>query len=1303
MTALMIDSARMTEPGRAGERDPDGRGHAAPEKRRVRTLSAPLRSFPARPLLLAALLAASSAIPGCGLILEGGAVGLYLLLESDDGGESAHPPSLSDAHVVQAGFMRTGVRVDISVADAESDPADVVMEYSLDSGASWLPASASSTPPAEIPAGLATSPSGLPHVIVWDAPSDLPAASSGWNIPARIRLVPRCPESGEEGPAWTSQEFEVNVNTSPLVTALTPAGGPDECAVRYILIDPETDEVDLLIEFSQDSGSSWLPATQGSGGQGISGLPTAAGGLGHLFVWDTASDLTGLSGQNASVMIRISVTDPGPPALPGNTWPSGAFTANVNTPPSVSAATPSGSFPLIVRFGYSISDAESDDADVEVEYSRNTGTWSAWASASPKTDDPAHEGTGPLAASPSGAIHTFVWDSAAQVAGAGAEVKLRIRGLDSDYASISGTWIETGSFFINTSSGDLPTASGTTPAGVQMFDVQVSYLLSDASGNPADVAMQYSTDGGSQWHDATVSADSPEGVTGLATSPPGIAHSIVWDSWTDLPASFSAFAKVRIEPSEGGTAGTAWESGVFLLDNRRMRTLAGVSSRSFQSPSGVALDQQGNVYVLDSGSHQVKVLNTQASAITVAQVVVPTGELAVLAGTGSAGYNGDNQPATLAQLDSPGSFALSGSFPPDIFVADSGNHRIRKIDGITGYIVTVAGSGSAGGSGEDGPALLADLDSPSGVAIDPSGNIMVADTHNFALRLVNTQASSVSFAGALVAPGRIKTVCGTMGSQGFTLDTVSEAVPTSILLQRPAFVLVDSHGDVYWSEDEWSAVCAVNLQSSSISVAGKSISASRAAKVAGLFPFGFAGDGGPALSAALGKYLGGFAVDSSRNIFAADLVNSRIRFANSLGSQTTVLGIQVAAGDVDTVCGGGTPPTGIGDGGPAASASLSSPGQVALDGQGNIYIADTGNSRIRVANAQTGTAIFAGKSIPSGYIDTIRGGEIQSYVLKGPKRICLCAGKILVPDSSAHMVVEFDPAAGAFTTVAGTGTAGYSGDGGSALNAALDLPEGASADSSGNACIADSNNDCIRVVNRQTTQITVGGVAIGPGCIQTVGGTSSFDEPTDVFVLQNGDMLVADRMHNRVCTISCATGAVSVLAGTGTAGSSGDGGPAASAALDKPRGVYADSSGIVYIADTGNHKVRAVNTGSASAAVCSVTIAAGCIDTVAGTGTACYGGDGLPALSSGLNSPEDVAISGSGALLVADRLNSRMRSVSATGIVSTAAGTGTAGYNGEMKPPANSDLDCPFGLAPGTGGVVFVSDTGNLMLRRFGE
>ncbi len=326
--------------------------------------------------------------------------------------------------------------------------------------------------------------------------------------------------------------------------------------------------------------------------------------------------------------------------------------------------------------------------------------------------------------------------------------------------------------------------------------------------------------------------------------------------------------------------------------------------------------------------------------------------------------------------------------------------------------------------------------------------------------------------------------------------------------------------------------------------------------IAGTSTAGYSGDGGLATSAQL-NYSQGVAVDNSGNIFIADQSNHRVRKVDT-------------SGNISTVAGTGTPGY-SGDGGLATSAQLWQPSGVAVDSSGNIYIADYTNNRVRKVDAS-----------------------------------------------------------GNISTVAGTGTPGYSGDGGLATSAQLWQPSGVAVDSSGNIYIADYTNNRVRKVDASGNISTVAGTGVagysGDGGLAT---SAQLKNPNGLAVDSSGNIFISDQTNNRVRKVD-ASGNISTVAGTGTQGYSGDGGLATSAQLNYPSGVAVDSSGNIFIPDYGNHRVRKVD-------------ASGNISTVAGTGASGYAGDGGLATSAQLNHPIGVAVDSSGIIYISDYTNSRIR------------------------------------------------------------
>ena len=618
------------------------------------------------------------------------------------------------------------------------------------------------------------------------------------------------------------------------------------------------------------------------------------------------------------------------------------------------------------------------------------------------------------------------------------------------------------------------------------------------------------------------------------------------------------------------------------------------------------------------------------SALSAAALLAAAGDITTVAG----GFIGDGGQATGASLSSPWGVAVDAS--GNLFIADSSNHRVRRVDGATGIITTVAGDGISGFSGDGVPATSASLNFPRGVAVDASGNLFIADSSNQRIRRVDG------------ATGIITTVAGD-GTTGFSGDG---GPATSASLNYPRGVAVDASGNLSIA-DTWNhRVRKVDGATGVITT------------VAGDGTTGFSGDGGPATSASL-SLPRGVAVDASGNVFIADRLNHRVRKVDG------------ATGVITTVAGDGT--TGFsGDGGPATGPSLSSPWGVAVDASGNVFIADTNHHRIRKVHGATGVIT----TVAGGFIGD--GGPATSASLSSPWRVAVDAsGNLFIADSSNHRVRRLDAATGVITTVAGDGTSGFSGDGGPATSASLNLPRGVAVDASGNLIIADFLNSRIRRVDAATGVITTVAGDGAPG-FSGEGGLATSARlyfPYGVAVDASGNLFIADRSNHRVRRVDAATGIITTVAGDGTSGFSGDGGPATSASLYFPSGVAVGASGNLFIADSSNHRVRQVDA------------ATGIITTVAGDGTTGFSGDGGPATSARLSDPYGVAVDASGNLSIADRSNHRVRRVDgATGIITTVAGDGAVGFSGDGGPATSARLNFPLGVAVDVSGNLFIAD-----------
>ncbi|MEU2339849.1 RICIN domain-containing protein [Streptomyces sp. NPDC013172] len=326
--------------------------------------------------------------------------------------------------------------------------------------------------------------------------------------------------------------------------------------------------------------------------------------------------------------------------------------------------------------------------------------------------------------------------------------------------------------------------------------------------------------------------------------------------------------------------------------------------------------------------------------------------------------------------------------------------------------------------------------------------------------------------------------------------------------------------------------------------------------------------------------------------------------------------------------------------------------------------------------AGTGVGGFAGDD-----------GPALKAQLKHPYGVAVdSTGVLYVTEYNNHRVRKIT-ADGTISTVAGTGTKGYSGDCGLAVSAQLHQPRGVAVDSAGTLYIADTENHRVRKITADGKICTVAGTGTkgysGDGGPATA---AQLDGPYGVAVDSSGTLYIAEYNNRRVRKIATG-GTISTVAGTGTAGSDGDGGPAVLAKLNRPCAVAVGRAGDLYIADAGNHRVRRI-------------AADGKISTVAGTGTKGFSGDDGPGTSAKLDSPYGVAIDGVGTLYIVGFNNHRVRKVTADGQISTLAGTGTAGCDGDGGPAALAQLNNPLGLAVDRVGTLYIADHVNHRVRK---
>lgn len=526
-----------------------------------------------------------------------------------------------------------------------------------------------------------------------------------------------------------------------------------------------------------------------------------------------------------------------------------------------------------------------------------------------------------------------------------------------------------------------------------------------------------------------------------------------------------------------------YDVGPFLYisdsDNRVVRTLdrnSGIISTwvtGFAFPTGVLADTAGNVFMVDSGTSKVWRFDGMSYAIT------------RFAGTGVAGFSGDNGPATSAQLNAPWGLAFTyagGVYGCQCYIsiADRDNNRIRVVDPY-GVITTLAGNGTTGNSGDGGPAASATLDRPVGLGAPLSsfpptaGAVYVADTGNFTVRKIDMTTRVITTVAGNTTPSW-------SGDGGQA---------SAAQLGNPYAVAVDGAGNEYVADNQNNVIRKITPAGVISTVAGNALAKP-----------GYSGEGGPATSAQLNDPRG-VAVTAAGDILISDTGNQRVRWIDhNFGTITTIAGNGIAGYNGD---------------GPATGSSLNYPRGVAIDSGGKVYIADTGNNRVRQVGASV-LSTYAGNGTAGYYGD---GGPATSSILNGPRGLAFDGpGNLYISDGNNNRVRKVAAGTGIITTVAGNGTAGLAGDTNLATSAALDHPFGLAIDASGNLFIADVRNQRIRLVDTK-------------GIISSV-----------------------------VATCGTATGY------------SGDNGPAAFAQLNYPYGLAVNSSGVLFIADVNNNRVR---------------------------------------------------------------------------------------------------------------------------------
>ena len=591
----------------------------------------------------------------------------------------------------------------------------------------------------------------------------------------------------------------------------------------------------------------------------------------------------------------------------------------------------------------------------------------------------------------------------------------------------------------------------------------------------------------------------------------------------------------------------------------------GAAANAFIAANYLATDPAGNIYVTESNR--------------VRKIAAGTHVIISIVGNGSDHYSGDGGAAVDAGIN-PYFVAVASN--GDLYISDSSNHRVRKVTVATGIITTVAGTGVQGSSGDGGQATAATLNSPAGLALDSAGNLLIADSGVSRVRKVT------------VATGIISNYAGT-GIAGFNSDNVQA---TTAQLSTPIGLAIDPSHNLYIAD-------SVNNRIRKVTAATGLIST-----VAGTISGGFDGDG-TANAKKLNKPEQ--IVYSSNYVYIIDRLNQRLRR------------VSLISNSIFTLAGNGTA-TSTGDGGLASAATLDYPKGLAVIGS-TAYVTDK-SSTLRAVSGIGSATVTIDRFAGIGAAFAGDGGPAQTAVVGAYLRFAVAPnGDLLIADGVNNRIRKVSAVTADITTIAGSGTYGYNGD--------------------------------------------------GPALTRNI-------SPTSIAVDPAGNVFIGLDKESIVLKLTIATGMITTVAGAGDQDFNGDG-PALTVNL-VPGGLAADSAGNIYIADSKNNRIR------------KLTVATGTLSTVAGNGLPTFNGDG-PVTTTQIH-PEQLAVDANGDVFFSDVLARRIRKVSvAAGTISTLVGTGLPAYNGNQSGLATNIQ--PEGIALDALDNIYFAEESNHLLRRY--
>ena len=1078
-----------------------------------------------------------------------------------------------------------------------------------------------------------------------------------------------------------------DIENGPSATLTTPSGTVSgNVSIGYSLASTaEWATCGITAQYSTDGGASWHTATT-AGGSGTSGLSVTPSGNAYAYVWNSSADIG--ASLKSNVLFKITPTDAASVGTPGAT---SNFAVDDRNPSFQDGAT------LLSQTIAANTQIAAGQHFTQSWILQNTGT-STWTTGSTgyTLDRVPFNGADPLGA---GTQYLTLNNSVGPTSQYTFSVNLTAPTIPGTYEEDwqmygAATPPALGTSFGPTVSVEIvvpgtaptnypPQVGVVTPTGTQSGNVTINYSLFDVESDPCSIQAQYSPNGGTTWYSATSSGGS--GTSGLASVPGGSPHSYVWASGTDIGSSNNSNVEFRITPTDVGGTGTAGTTSAFTVNNsvNQQPTVTGVSPTSGVATGGTPVSITGTNFV---GTPTVKFGSVAATVnwYTTTQIAVysPAGsgtvDVTVTTTDGTSATSSADKFSYTAALVAPITNALgSGDTSPSgpVLANNQPTFTWNGASGATGgYVLVITDLTTNAIYGYDPAAGTTSFAMPANTL--PSG-------HAFEWSMESVTGSFYSSPSPLryfqtpppVGTPEIEVEGWNGGTAGYIFNGQSGGWGTYF---GSAAQNSTPPTETFTVENTGTGTLTIGSLSAP---SGFTVTVPLPSSIAQGTSANFAVQ----MSTANGGMLSGnitFTSNAAASPFSF-AISGAVTFAGT-ATTTTVL----SASPTSSTYGQPVALTATVALLPSGSATPNGGTVTFLDGGIPLGTATVsgGIATISTTALQGGlqqlTAVYSGYSSQfpgstSSMMTTFEGGSDGSE----PSDVAIdSSGDVYIADMGDSCVREVVAATGAVITVAGNGSAGYNGDNIPATTASLNGPRGVALDGKGHLFIADSGNNRIREVDLSTSLIST---VVGNGTAGFFDGPAASAElsyPWRIALDGNGDIFIADWGNGRVREYIASTKTITTVAGGGTAGgSSGDGGSPTAAKLYGPIGV-ALSNGKLFIAEYGGNRIREVD------------FSANKITTVAGTGSAVWVGDNIPATTASFNYPTDVTVDNNGNLIFVASGSLRVCKVDmSSGILTTVVGNGYCGTT-DGGSPLGSQLWSPDGLAVAGNGNLYVAD-----------